>query len=303
MSFSNDDDLGGAGYCTSTSWTMGGLLASSSGVDYKLPGDGNDAGDHEEFLPGLTAMGDILEAAGYRNYFMCGSDAAFGGRLDFFNQHGNYDILDYYGAIEAGVIPEDYYVFWGMEDKHLYEYAKRELTEIANENEPFNFTMLTADTHHSDGYVCELCGDEYPEQYSNVIACADRQVCQFLEWAQTQDWYENTTVIITGDHCSMKADFWADIGDYRRTIYNCFINLPDSLTAKQTTNREFSILDMFPTILTAMGAEIEGEKLGLGTNLFSEELTLPEKMGRGEMNKELELYSDYYYAHFIIGNR
>lgn len=300
--FSNDDDLGGAGYCAGTSWTMAGILASYSGVNYQLPIDGNSAGDYEKFLPGLTTMGDILEDNGYRNYFMCGSEAVFGGRADFYNQHGNFRILDYNSAIQDGIIPADYYEFWGMEDKYLYEYAKQELTDIAAGGEPFNFTMLTADTHHPDGYVCTLCDSVYPEQYANVIACADRQVCEFIEWVKEQDWYENTTIVITGDHTAMKADFWDDIGDYKRKIYNCFINLPKGLSASRTTNRDFSVMDMFSTILTAVGADIEGERLGLGTNLFSDEETLPEKLGRKTFNEELKLYSDYYYTNFIIAD-
>ena len=56
-----------------------------------------------------------------------------------------------------------------MEDKYLYEYAKQELMKIAAEKKPFNFTILTVDTHHTDGYICELCDDEYPERFTNVI--------------------------------------------------------------------------------------------------------------------------------------
>lgn len=299
-SFSNDSDLGGAFSCADTGWTMGGLLASSSGVNYKLPIQGNEAGNYEKFLPGLITLGDILEKSGYQNYFMCGSDATFAGKSDFFIQHGNYQIFEYDTAIEKGIIPEDYHVFWGMEDKCLYEYAKQELTQIAENNEPFNFTMLTVDTHHPDGYVCELCGSEYDRPFENVLACASRQVSQFIAWAEEQDWYDNTTIVIIGDHLSMKSDFWDDIGDYERKIYNCFINLPDGLSAYQIQNREFTILDMFPTVLTSLDVKIEGERLGLGTNLFSEMQTLPEQMGKDSFNEELRRYSDYYQVHFVI---
>lgn len=300
--FSNDDDLGGAIYYPRTEWTMAGLLATSSGVNYQLPIDNNSAGDYENFLPGLTTLGDILHESGYQNYFLCGSDAAFGGRSDFYIQHGNYTILDYFTAQRDGIIPEDYYVFWGMEDKYLYEYAKQELTEIASRGKPFNFTMLTVDSHHPDGYICSLCGSEYSEKFANALACADRQVCEFIAWAKKQSWYENTTIVITGDHRSMNPDFWNDIGDYERTIYNCFINLPEGLSTNQTTNRDFSTMDMYPTILTAVGANIEGNRLGLGTDLFSVEQTLPEKLGRETFFEELRLYSKYYYSNFIIGN-
>ena len=34
-------------------------------------------------------------------------------------------------------------------------------------------------------------------------------------------------------------------------------------------NRDFSTLDFFPTTLASLGVQIEGDRLGLGTNLFS----------------------------------
>ncbi len=279
------------------------MLASSTGVPYKLPLERNEAGNFEKFLPGLKGMGEILKENGYQNYFMCGSEAVFGGRKIFFEQHGNYHIYDYNTAKEDGIIPEDYYVFWGMEDERLYQYAKQELTDIAQRDEPFDFSMLTVDTHRPDGYRCSLCPDEYPSDYENVLACASRQAAQFIDWVKRQDWYENTTVIVTGDHLNMKVDFWDDIGDYERTIYNCFLNLPDGLVPVQHTNRQFSVLDMFPTILAAGGAEIEGDRLGLGTNLFSDRETLPEQMGFENFNLELKLYSNYYYMKFVVADR
>ncbi len=301
--FSDDEDLGGAGSADGTLWTMGALLGSSTGVPYKLPIGGNDAGEYESFAPGLKGLGEVLSENGYRNYFMCGSDSTFGGRRAFYEQHGDYQILDYISAKEDGIIPEDYEVFWGMEDEKLYEYAKRQLTEIASQSEPFNFTMLTVDTHHPDGYLCDLCEDAYENQFENVLACASRQAVQFVDWISQQDWYENTTIVITGDHLCMKKNFWDDIGDYKRKIYNCLINLPDGLSAVQTTNRQFSVLDLFPTTLAAIGGEIEGDRLALGTNLFSVEKTLPEEMGFKAFNEELKLYSNFYYKNFIIGNK
>lgn len=300
LNFSDSDKLGG-GHVYTEGWTMAGLLGSSTGVPYKLPVEGNSAGEYEQFLPGITGLGDILQEAGYKNYFMCGSDATFGGREAFYSQHGDYEILDYDRARVDGFIPMDYQVYWGMEDEKLYSYAREELTKIGAEGQPFNFTMLTVDTHHPDGYICELCDNEYPEQYANAIVCASKQATDFVKWIQQQDWYENTTVIIMGDHTSMNNNFWDDIGDYERTIYNCFINYPDSVSAVNPYDREFSTLDMFPTILAALGVKIDGERLGLGVNLFSGEKTLPEKMGKDAYITELRKFSYYYFNEFVVG--
>lgn len=301
--FSNDNDLGGAAGVTGTGWTMGGLFSSATGVPYKLPVDGNNAGEYESFAPGLKGLGEVLLENGYQNYFMCGSEAVFGGRKAFFEQHGDYHILDYTTAKKDGIIPEDYHEFWGMEDAKLYEYARQELTKIAQQEEPFNFMMLTVDTHPADGYICSLCEAQYPSQYENVLACASRQAAQFVDWVSEQEWYEDTTIVITGDHLNMKADFWDDIGDYQRKIYNCFINLPEGILEGQMNDRDFTILDMFPTILAATGARMEGDRLGLGTNLFSEQETLPEEIGFDTLNSELKLYSNYYYKNFVVGDR
>ena len=73
------------------------------------------------------------------------------------------------------VLPEDYYVWWGFEDEKLIEYAKEDLTELASSDQPFNYTMLTVDTHFEDGYVCDLCQDLHDgNQYGNVISCSDK---------------------------------------------------------------------------------------------------------------------------------
>ena len=62
-------------------------------------------------------------------------------------------------------------------------------------------------------------------------------------------------------------------------------------------NRVFTTMDMFPTTLAALGVSIEGDRLGLGTNLFSSKKTIPEEIGLDNFNKELKKSSDYYYKY------
>jgi phosphoglycerol transferase len=187
-----------------------------------------------------------------------------------------------------------------MEDKYLFEYARQELTEISQKEEPFAFTMLTVDTHHIGGYVCEYCGSEHDEQYENVMSCSSRQVLEFVEWLEQQPFYEDTTIIVTGDHLSMdKGYFNRNVDeDYVRRSYNCFIN--SAVDTQFDENRQFSALDMFPTTLAAMGCTIEGEYLGLGVNLFSGKPTLIELMGYERFDRQLTMSSDYYAEHFRL---
>lgn len=303
INFSNTDKLGGHNIY-GTGWTIAGLLASTAGITFKIPlYNYNAAGLHEIFLPGVTSMGEILENEGYHNYFLCGSEAEFAGRKQYFEQHGNYDILDIAYARESGYIPWDYEVFWGYEDMILYEIAKTELSNISENDEPFNFTMLTVDTHCPEGYVCDLCENEYDEQYANVLRCASKQLGNFIDWCREQEWYEDTTIVIMGDHTTMSPVFQDIEGydDYDCVVYNCFINVDDKVSdCNCTHNRDASTMDMFPTILAAIGADIPGERLGLGTNLFSGMNTLSEELGPDYFESELSKNSNFYFSKFIV---
>jgi phosphoglycerol transferase len=239
-------------------------------------------------------MFEVLKENGYHQSLMVGSDADFGGRETYYKTHGVDQIYDIYTARRAGIVPSNYFVWWGMEDLHLFDYAKQELTKIAAQEQPFAFSMLTVDTHHIGGYTCSLCGSNYEESYENAIACSSRQVDAFVQWLQNQDFYENTTVIITGDHCSMDKGYFSRNVDenYTRHVYNCFLNAP--VATENTKNRQFSALDMFPTTLAAMGCTIEGDRLGLGTNLFSDTPTLIEDLGYYAFSNELQKRAPFY---------
>ncbi|MBQ2238435.1 MAG: LTA synthase family protein [Lachnospiraceae bacterium] len=299
--FSYNDSVGGFTALWGGTWTIGALVSHTSGIPLKTPLniDGNSYGQ-DTFLPGITSLSNVLHENGYYQALMVGSDANFGGRKQYYQQHETDKIYDLYTARADGIVPEDYYVWWGMEDSYLFEYAKQELTKISKQEQPFAFTMLTVDTHHIGGYVCDYCGTEYPEQYENVLACSSKQVTEFVSWIQQQDFYDNTTIIICGDHPTMDHDYIARNipEDYQRKVYNCFIN--SLASTDNTKNREFSSLDMFPSTLAAIGCTIEGDRLGLGTNLFSSSPTLCEELGTDEFSKELAKNSDYYTKNFFF---
>ncbi len=302
ISFSDGEGLGGFHSIAGTSWTMGALMGTTSGVPFSLAVFGgsshNSLGKDGNFVNGLTALGDILETMGYRQEFLCGSDIRFAGRDTYFTQHGNYEIFDYYSAYNAGYV--DDFVFWGLPDHVLYDIARAELTKLSSEDGPFNFTMLTVDTHHVGGYVCEVCGSEYETGLENVVSCADAQLGEFIDWCREQDFYEDTVIIVTGDHPRMDSQLVKNSDILDRTIYNCYINSESD--PKETRNRVFTSLDLFPTTLAAMGYAIEGERLGLGTNLFSAMPTLAERQGYAWLEDQVSKRSDYYVEHFVNEN-
>lgn len=302
--FSHNNDIGGFRQVPGASWTIGAMVAQTSGIPLKVPSGitdwQNGYGKDGVFLPGVTSLSDILAANGYNQALMVGSDANFGGRKTYYQTHGTQTVYDIYTARQEGIVPPGYFVWWGMEDLHLFDYAKEKLTEMAAQEEPFAFTMLTVDTHHIGGYICEKCGSNYEESYENAIACSSKQVAEFVSWLQQQPFYENTTVVVTGDHQSMDGGYFQRnvAENYPRHIYNCFLN--SAVSTENVKNRQFCALDMFPTSLAALGCTIEGDRLGLGTNLFSDQKTYIELAGYqvifDELNKSTDFYQRFYEA-------
>lgn len=297
VNFSQNGSVGGGRTVFGTTWTSAAMMAHTSGIPMRSPVS-LEAIAGNEFFDSTVTLSDVLSENGYNQALMVGSNAEYGGRKDYYEQHGVDKVYDIYTAYDDGIVPEGYFEWWGMEDKYLYTYAKQKITEMSRSDEPFAFTMLTVDTHHVGGFKCSECKNEFSEQYTNALACSARQVVEFVNWIKEQDFYENTAIIISGDHYTMDNQFIKRNvkRGYTRRVYNCFIN--SSGSSENSKNREFTTLDMFPTTLSAMGCSIEGNRLGLGCDLFSGEQTLCEKYGYKKFNRELQKNSDFYVREF-----
>ena len=82
---------------------------------------------------------------------------------------------------------------------------------------------------------------------------------------------------------------------YERTVVNMFINSAlDKPKEDRMFNRDFAPFDIFPTTLASLGIKIKGDRVGLGTNLYSDKKTLVEEYGLERVNDELSRPSFFY---------
>lgn len=289
--FSSGEKIGGFVPVSGTTYTLAGMISQNSGVNFKLPINIMDKNMVK--MNGVYALGDVLVDNGYKNYLMMGSQAIFASRDKYFKNHGNYEIFDYTYAINNELIPKDYLVWWGYEDNKLFEFAKNKLKDISKEEQPFNLTLLTADTHFTDGYLDSECDTPFDKKYANVMHCSDKMINNFITWVMEQDFYKNTTIVLVGDHLTMQSSFYDDIDkNYTRSVYNVFIN--SRVKSDTTKNRMFSSMDIYPTTLASLGVKIDGDRLGLGTNMYSNKKTLMEELGYKYVSNELKKRSSFY---------
>ena len=204
--------------------------------------------------------------------------------------HGNYKIYDLDYFKDNKLVKKSDLVEWGLKDRDLFEHAKTELTSLSKEDKPFYFSLMTIDTHAPKGVTYKDCKSVSNKKYIDTIACADTTIMDFIDWLSEQDFYKNTTIVLTGDHISMSKV--VNYKDSERNIYNVFINAKNS-PSKQY-NRLFTNIDMFPTILGSLGVKITGDTLGLGTNLFSDKETVVERYGYLDYYNKISYYSEFY---------
>ncbi|MDO5813203.1 MAG: LTA synthase family protein [Bacillota bacterium] len=291
ISFSNTDKLGGALPFTGTTWTIASMTAQLTGLPLKVD-VANDMDKQNQFMPGAKTLSDFLHEQGYTQELMIGSQKGFAGTDKLFLQHGFDTIYDYNDLKSMYSYQKNNVNQWGFNDYQLFEFAKEELTKLGSSPNKFNFTMATIDCHTPNGFTCSNCPNTYKNQYENVYACQSKLVSNFIEWCQSQEWFSNTTIVLVGDHPTMAQTYIKDIPDsYQRTTYNCFIN--SKVKTTQIKNRQFTHMDMYPTTLAAIGFKINGNKLGLGTNLFSKLPTIIEKYGLDYINEEVQKSSEY----------
>ena len=293
-----DNKFGGPTQIIGTSWSLASLVNQLLGIPMKAPGKPNSYGQEDNFINGAYGLGEVLKAQGYNNEIVLGSDAKFGGLKYLFEIHGDYKIFDHKYAKENGYIPKDYKVFWGYEDDKLFEFAKKEATDLYNTGKPFNLIIETADTHMPDGYLPDYAPKPYDSQYANAIAHSTLLTVEFVRWVQQQPFYDNTTIVMIGDHLSMAVKFFEDFDkNYQRRQFNLILNPADNVKnvdESRFRNRVYANFDMYPTTLAAMGCEIKGDRLALGTNLFSKQKTLLEKYGVDFASNELTMSSSFY---------
>lgn len=282
-----------------TYWTLGAMVGQSAGIPLDIPIDENSFVTSNKFLPGAYTLGDVLKDGGYHNVLMLGSEAVFGGREYYYNIHGDYEMCDYNWALANELVTPEEHIWWGMEDYKLFNFAKDELIKLASTDEPFNLTLLTVDTHNPDGLVCEYCKEDYDIQLANVFACSSRLATEFVKWCQQQDFYENTTIVIAGDHESMDAGFGDILSGHDRKVYFTIINPAEGCI--ETKDRIICSYDIYPTIVSSLGINYDGNRLALGTNLFSDELTLSEKYGKDEFFAKARANSTYYINNILYG--
>lgn len=237
----------------------------------------------------------IIHAHGYKQIFFQGNSGLYKQFKQFaIDQkideiYGPDDLIQRLALDTADLIKKQGYKT--VQDKETFTFAKQILDTIS---EPFTLTFFTIDTHAPSGLYdpdCIKIDDEMneDERLKASARCLSRELNKFLDSLKRKPYYDNTSIVVFGDHLFPGSRLVK--GATNRRWINFFINA--SKVPAHGENRLYSDIDMFPTILSSMNFDIEGDRLGFGTDLFSDKKTLIESIGLDSLNKEIRKMSNH----------
>jgi len=243
----------------------------------------NNKGQYKVPFAKVYSLGDILSDAGYESFSIRGSDGIFSGTHKFLENHGVTHNIDKHILDRFFFTTSHSKNKWGYYDEDIYKVTQNILKK---QRQPFFAFIQTIDTHC--GIFRGDVENKFNNKYYNTIHNTSKKTVDFLQWIKEQDFAENTTVIVYGDHLRKENEIPYPA---QRSIYNLFIN---PVKTPQNLNRYFTQVDLFPSILEAIGFEIEGHRLGIGTSIFSDETTLAEKYDEEYLEEQLSKDDDTY---------
>lgn len=291
------------GQIKGTHFSAAGLVASQCGIpllprgltDPKKIQTAEDVKTHEiaHFLPGVNCLGDVLSAQGYEGAYVNGSNAEIFAIADFLKAHGVATIRGLKNEPKYADIPGTN--TWGVPDTALFEVAEEELDRLSAGDKPFFLMVFTASTHGPGGYLDPGCSYDPPIKPKNedslipaAIYCTGNLVEKFIEDLDRRGLAENTVVALMSDHLAMPNTMVKElkgIGDARRN-YFVILNSPRGSDGTKT-DRAATMLDIFPTMIEALGFTLKDGAGNLGRSLLSGSPTLAEKLGLDIVDRAL----------------
>ncbi|MBZ9757646.1 LTA synthase family protein [Mesorhizobium sp. ESP6-5] len=247
--------------------------------------------ENSQFLPGLTCLGDVLKARGYQQNFITGWPLNFTGQGTFYSTHG-YSSL--FGGSEVVAIAGRGNAF-GADDAEVLDMSFGVLRRAQRDGKPFSLTIAVSGGHAMDGYLTDKCIGKtgLPPQTPNIlhaVKCTNMLIADFVHKAEAAGLMRNTVLALQSDHLSAPSTVTDRLNNYERC--NFFSLSGDGIPSKTYTGLAGTI-DIFPTILDALGVPLSNGQAALGVSLLGDRPTLSRALGQDQ-------FDDAIYAEDVL---
>ncbi|EAY05417.1 hypothetical protein TVAG_197180 [Trichomonas vaginalis G3] len=292
--FSQPGKLGGLTIITATAYSLGATFSMLCGAPTGKSVDPSVSYRELMFYPPMKCLGDITKKNGYINMAMFGTQFEDLNHGYVYTAHG-FDRKNVYSKSETDPKCKTW-----VKDHTQIKIVKQHLTEISKTGKPFFYVYTTMDTH-APGFRCKYCNKSRNAMIDTNM-CNDQQIYDLLNWLKEQPYYNETTILLVGDHAAMN---WfiaerADSMHYKRRAILTIIN--SVVKPKSRVHTHLTMFDIFPTLLAASGVKIQGDKLALGVNLMSDEKTVLDKYSEQFLN-DISRSQSKWYIRNVLGTK
>lgn len=145
-------------------------------------------------LPFITQQ---LKGAGYNTGYIYGGELEFANMRSYMNYNGFDEIIG-----KSDFAKETWGAKWGAHDQFTYNRLLECATTQSKKDAPFFYTIFTLSSHEPFDIPGKpaLTGSSKTMQFKNSHHYADSCFADFIHKAQQQSWWNNTWIIVLGDH-------------------------------------------------------------------------------------------------------
>ncbi|NBA84284.1 sulfatase-like hydrolase/transferase [Emticicia sp. CRIBPO] len=161
----------------------------------------------------LPILSKDFEQHGYTTEFY------YGGDVDFANMKSYLFSANFNKIINKDEFPEELSTSkWGVHDEFLFNKFFEDHQVV--KPKPFFSTVLTLSSHEPFDVPGEkaILGEKNDELFYNSLHYTDKVLGDFIAKAKTQDWWNNTLIIIVADHGQRMPETGNKVDDFKIPI-------------------------------------------------------------------------------------
>lgn len=236
------------------------------------------------FTHGENTYNSMAEKLGENGYF---TNVMHANNKSFWNRDRIYQSfnIDKFYDVESYEVTDENSVNWGMKDIEFFEQSAAHMAQMP---QPFYSRMISLTNHfpftlnEEDIMIPEYTSNSGTlNRYFQTVRYLDEAVKMFFDDLKEQGVYENSIIVMYGDHYGISENhnkaMAMYLGKEEITPYDSallqsvplFIHVPGSNDG-QVIDKVAGQIDLRPTILHLLGIETEKD-MQLGADLFSEE--------------------------------
>lgn len=260
-------------------------LGKSSDAEFLLENGLFGAGNSSVFFTHsdntYTSLSEKLGEEGYYSSVLHANNDSFWNRNHMYNALAIDDFYD----IDAYRIAEGEYVNWGMKDIPFFAQSATIMSEF---RQPFYARLITLTNHfpfyldEEDKMIAEFDSNSGTlNRYFQTVRYTDEAIKIFFEDLKEKGLYENSIIVIQGDHYGISSNHDKAMAKYLQkeeispvdTMHlqsvPFFIHIPNSNAGKEITKTSGQI-DVRPTLLHLLGIDTSKD-IQLGRDILSDE--------------------------------